>query len=571
MTSFLPNALRSCMYLPSRQTQALRSAAAVLLAIACSTLWPVFALAQGPQNAREAEMGFEEEDYGEDDMDMEMDMDMDMDMEMEMEMEGYGGGYGGGRSSRGGTSTQDLVAARLSDALASAFRSTDLASLTNPEAAPPVQSGPVLINDATVAYAKGDYPVAMKLYFGHIVAEFDKAGNQLQMVKYSPLMKRPTWKLRWGISYAVRGDTTDPQPIQETASRSRPTGQGGFGGDDMDMDMEMEMEMEMGDGRGPRGRGRGQNGMSEEDMEMEMDMEMDMDMEMEMEMMGGGAGSRRRTAPPAGPPTTAARLASIERTMLSGEAEQELVTTVGQVASIIGAEFDKRYAEGAFGRAMTDVTEDSGSPETVSEGFVELLESSADPMPLWRPGIQFVGQGDSDNNTLLARKGNLDLMIHLDVLLKPLRGEYVQNICRCRLIHVPTGKSLGISGKIDSLEFAQKSRTKGFSSKDYIDEQLSGFFDIIDRQAITTDFPPLTREIAKRRVGMLLASGGGKNLRTLAEVRLFQSQQLLDEEDVMTAFDIVGGEEAMQLIFASEPERLRIVRKWAAGPTGNGE
>ena len=68
-----------------------------------------------------------------------------------------------------------------------------------------------------------------------------------------------------------------------------------------------------------------------------------------------------------------------------------------------------------------------------------------------------------------------------------------------------------------------------------------------------------------------MASAGGHSLRTLAEIRLYQSQQLLSEDEVMTAFDIVGGDEALQLLFGSEAERLRIVHKWAAGKGGQQE
>ena len=80
--------------------------------------------------------------------------------------------------------------------------------------------------------------------------------------------------------------------------------------------------------------------------------------------------------------------------------------------------------------------------------------------------------------------------------------------------------------------------------------------------------PTLTPEVARRRVGSLLASGGGKNLRTLAEVRLFQLQQLLTEEEAVAAFDIVGGEEALELIYGSEDRKLELVRKWAGEAIG---
>lgn len=518
--------------------------------------------AQAQTEGYEDEMGME--GY-EDEMDMEMGME-------EYDYDMYGSSGPGARSRSGrGMSTQALVAARLSEALTSAFESTNFATLTNPAAAPPVQAGPVLLNDAIVAYAKGKHELAMRLYFGHIVAEYESAQNQLQLVKYSPLMKRPTWQLRWGISYAVRGDATDPQPIGDVNPAGRGGFDGGFGDGGMEAGMEdygMDEDFGVpGGGRGPRGS----RGPAMEDMEgMEAMDGMDEMYEQEMMMMGSGR-ARGRAAAPAAPVTPAARLAALDVTMLSEEAETSLSNTLGMVTTILGEEFDRRYAQGDFGRAMTDVTAESGSVETVSEEFVQLIETAGDALPLWRPGIVFLGEGDSSDNVRRAQKAGLDLVIHLDVLLKPLRGEYTQNISRCRLLHVPTGKSLGVSKTIDSLEFAQKARMKNLASRDYIGEQLANFFGIIDRETITTELPSLTPAIASKRIGSLLASGGGLNLRTLAEVRLFQSQQLLNEDEVLTAFDIVGGEEAMALIYGSEEERLRIVRKWAAGRTSDEE
>ncbi|WP_372894303.1 hypothetical protein [Stieleria sp.] len=542
--------------LPKAAAMPLVVIAIALAGIACSAP-PAHAQTEGYED----EMGME--GY-EDEMDMEMGME-------EYDYDMYGSSGPGGRSRPGrGMSTQDLVAARLSAALTSAFESTNFATLADPAAAPPVQAGPVLLNDAIVAYAKGKHELAMRLYFGHIVAEYESAQNQLQLVKYSPLMKRPTWQLRWGISYAVRGDATDPQPIGDV----NPAGRGGFGSgfDDSGMEAGMDdfgMEEDFGvpgGGRGPRGSG----GPGMEDMDSMEDMDgMDEMYEQEMMMMGSGRARSRAAAPAALSP--ADRLAALDVTMISEEAETSLSNTLGMVTTILGEEFDRRYTQGDFGRAMTDVTSESGSVETVSEEFVQLIENAGDSLPLWRPGIVFLGEGDSSDNVRRAQKAGLDLIIHLDVLLKPLRGEYTQNISRCRLLHVPTGKSLGVSKTIDSLEFAQKARTKNMASRDYIGEQLANFFGIIDRETITTELPSLTPAIASKRIGSLLASGGGLNLRTLAEVRLFQSQQLLNEDEVLTAFDIVGGEEAMALIYGSEEERLRIVRKWAAGRTSDEE
>ncbi|MCA9138923.1 MAG: hypothetical protein KDB00_19260 [Planctomycetales bacterium] len=535
-----------------------------------SAFWMVvFAVVLNVPNVAVAQSDEEMSDY-------DYESEMGMESGYDEEMMGYGSSGPPGRSSRGGATMQEIAVADLTQALSAAFQATRIETLADPNAAPPVQSGPVLLNEALIAYSKGEYPIALNLYFGHIVTEYDNAQAELQRIKYSPLMRRPAWQVRWGISYVVRGDSVDPQPIQDTG----PVNRGGFGDDGMDMQMEEyenQMAMDGGAGRGPAGRGaagRGPagRGMSQEEMDMAMDMEMNMEMEEmynqnEMEMMGGMSGGPRRNSAPVAAPTPAARLAQLERPMLSDEAQQQLSESLGVVIDIIGEEFDKRYAQGDFGRAMADITASSGNVETVSESFVKMMESSGDSLPLWRAGMTFLGQGDWQTNTVAARKAGLDIMLQVDVILKQ-RGEFTQNTCRCRLVHVPTGKSLGISKPIDSLEFAQMNRAKQTAARDYVHDQLQNFFEIIDKQTVTSELPTLTAEIAKKRIGSLLASGGGMNLRTLAEVRLFQSQGLLTEDEVLTAFDIVGGEEAMQLIYASEDERLRIVHEWASRKPG---
>ena len=270
---------------------------------------------------------------------------------------------------------------------------------------------------------------------------------------------------------------------------------------------------------------------------------------------GSGGGGQSASANP---------LAQLSgRSMLSPEAAQEVEEVLGLVVTILGEEYDSRFDQGDFGRGLADVTSDSVSG--VSTEFVDTLQSSPESLPMWRRGCLYLGSGDLSKNIKVAQADKLDLILHFDVLLKETRGDTVQNISRCRLIHVPTGKSLGVSRPMDSLELTQKSRAKGMNARDYVTEQLSNLVAIIDRQAKMMDMPQLTPEIARKRIGSLLSSGGGNSLQTLAEVRLYQSQKLLSEEEVMTAFDIVGGSEAMRLLFGTREEKLEIVRSWAIG------
>ncbi|MEO1524444.1 MAG: hypothetical protein AAFX06_03370 [Planctomycetota bacterium] len=565
---------------------------------------------------------------------------------------GLDGGFGGGSSGpppgagpRGGSppggSPQDMMAGFLGPV--NAFFSPSIPG--GPDGL--IASGPVLENEARAAYASGDYKLAMNLLYGHMVAEYDDAQDVIRMAKFSRIMKRPAWQMRFGLSYTVRGDATDPQPIQDGGSSGGGGfGAGGFGGGGFE-GMEEQMQAFGGGSGGPGGgsrgggsrgggasgggsrgggasgggsRGGGSRGGSgsgsgggfgasgfnasgfgagnfQEDME-----DMAQGMAMEMEMMGGGGsgpgggsrggglgggfsgggGSRGGSGGGGGSfggfgfgaggggsggasagDSPSALLSGMGRSMLSSQAADEVESVLGLVISVLAEEYETRFNQGDFGRALTDVTGDIGGP--ISSEFVDTLQSSPESLPMWRQGFLYLGSGDLSKNVKVAQANGLDLIVHFDVLLKEGRGDFVQNISRCRLIHVPSGKSLGVSRSIDSLELAQQSRGKGVSSRDYVSEQLSNLIAILDRQAKTMDMPQLTPEVAKRRVGTLLSSGGGNSLQTLAEVRLYQAQQLLSEEEVMTAFDIVGGSEAMRLLYGTDEEKLEIVRSWAIG------
>ena len=141
---------------------------------------------------------------------------------------GLGGGFGGGSSGPpgggfGGGASPSGPPAGMMGGLGALAAFLNPSMSNSPDAQ--VITGPVLQNEARAAYASGDHRLAMNLLYGHIVAEYEDAPNIIRMAKFSRLMKRPAWQLRFGLSYTVRGDATDPQPIQE----GRSSGGGGFG------------------------------------------------------------------------------------------------------------------------------------------------------------------------------------------------------------------------------------------------------------------------------------------------------------------------------------------------------
>ena len=106
-----------------------------------------------------------------------------------------------------------------------------------------IVTGPVLNTEAQTSYQSGNYPLALQLYFAHMVTEYQDAQVPLKTVKFSQYLKRPVWNIKWGVSYAVRGDSADSQPIRagQTPPGRQASGRGRQRRDETD---EMSMEME---------------------------------------------------------------------------------------------------------------------------------------------------------------------------------------------------------------------------------------------------------------------------------------------------------------------------------------
>lgn len=443
--------------------------------------------------------------------------------------------------------------------LTSLIRGLDLSPMFGPSQEVSVEGGPVLQRDAEQAFKSGNLGLARELMFGHMAAEYKDAIVAIQTVKYSALLRRPVWNIRFGISMAVRGDgASDPKPIRESANSGRMMANNGRGGPGSG-----------GPGRGGFDAGDFESEMEEPDMDEEMDRQMGMEMEMERGMSGGPGGrggpTRRPTAPSM--PT---------RSMLDAQVAEQLDKTLGLVATVAADEFNKRFQSGDFGQILSTVSAPTPvepvrgagraalviqSP--ISESLNQALSEAVEPLPMWRPGIVYLGEGTSDENIPLARAANIDVLLHFDVVLKPGRNETMQNISRLRAINVSTGKSIGVSKGMDNWEAAQLASSGRMGERAYVEEQLGYLFAILDRQVKAVDLPKLNADVARRRIASLIASPQSRTLRTLAEVRLYQALELISESEVEAAFDIIGSVDALMLLHGPVDERLAMARQWA--------
>ncbi|MGB0595529.1 MAG: hypothetical protein ACPGLY_02375 [Rubripirellula sp.] len=566
----------------------------------------------------EGEYGDEMEgEYGDE---MEGEYGDDMEGEYGDEMgDGYGGGYGRGEAGMGGgygrsggqrgAGPSDAMRTYLTN-FTSALGGIDLAPIFRARTAP-VLSGPVLRREAEQAFQAGNHALALELMFGHMSTEYNDAIVMLQTVKWSPVLRRPVWGYRFGVSMNVRGEATDdPNPIREGATpaggggfgddgggRGAGGGRGGFGGG----------RGGFGGGRGgfggARGIGAGYEGMEEEMGDADyggMEEEMGDDSGYGDEMgygddmgMGGGRGpggpgvGRSSGGRGPGGPGVGGRSPVQTRTMLSPAAAETFDKTLGLVAEVASQKFQERFRRGDFGTVLTNVgappvpvddnrggNQRNPSPpisSVTSSELEELLSTVAEPPPMWKPGIVSLGVADSKEILAAARAANLDFVFHFDVSIKKMRTQ-TQNSSRCRLLNVRTGKSVGMSRVMDSVEASKFAAAGRMDERAYVEDQLSGLLGIIDRQLKVVDIPTaLTAEAVRGRIATLLASDTARSLRTLAEIRLYQAKQLISDQEVEAAFDIVGAAEGLTLLHGSQKESVNVARKWAAASASGAE
>ncbi len=383
---------------------------------------------------------------------------------------------------------------------------------------------PPLKRESNSAFLAGRPAVALELCFGNMVTQPKKAVAEFEGVRYSAALKRPVWAIRWGVSLSVRGDLgADYGVITETMSPAN------------------------------RGGGLDRNDISSDPNGNEIGVEGD--------ALGGAVGD--------------------------DAAETEMSGALGLVSTVVGELFSQRFTKGDFGNALSAIQppahlteqpaeqvretqeEDTsstsdGTPSDSETEFVAPLEdfssfgSGMEPFPMWRPGIVYLGSISSEEALAKAKQWDLDFLLHFDVVIKEGRNGTVQNVSRCRLFMVSSEKALVVSKGLDSFEAAKA----GTVPRDYVNEQVSSLFTVIDKQIPLVPMPKLSAEVAKRRVSSLFSGSKRDRMKALAEVRLYQHQGLLSDEDVEKAFHIIGGSEALKMLYGTTQDQIDTVHEW---------
>ncbi|WP_201767243.1 hypothetical protein [Rhodopirellula sallentina] len=441
--------------------------------------------------------------------------------------------------------------------------------------APPRPEGPTLRNEAHVAYRYGHLELARELFFAHAALADTQAVEDLKKLRFCAYYRRPVWSLRWGVSIGLHGDThvTDYAPI-------RLSGQSGRGGmNNFDGGMDEFDSPDFGgrggpgdpgfggrggppgmgpDGMGPPGVGRdgmGPDGMGPGGPGFDGPPD---DLMMEEEMMGAGEFGGQFGGPGRGGSRRAA-ISIPEPQVTDPQVTERFDELMGAVASTVADGMRSRIEAGQFGNALVSV-----DPDAKNQGY----QIGGEGVPqaerrMWIPGVVYLGEGSIQQMSKAAVDANVELLLHFDVALKEVRGGSTQNITRVKIVDCVNGKTVVLSGAMDSREVQRLQQANRGTVDSYLSEALEKFWGILDSRFTVIDFPSLTPEVARRRVASLLGDNSLSTLRKLAEIRFLGLSGWLTEEEVEQAFDIAVGSDGMTILYGAPTDAIRTLREIA--------
>jgi hypothetical protein len=437
---------------------------------------------------------------------------------------GYDGmsAYGSGQSS--GTAVQRGQIA-MSAAITNVARS--LATFFAPAGGekPLVSSKLSLWEEAALAFFNGDQRRALALYHAHVVADGESAQKSRRSVTYSRLLKRPVWAVRFGLSIQTRVPESlagNLQPIREGMQLTGVVVRNAAAG-------------------GAPGAAGGAIQPSPENVPVRNEQMMRSDGSSSTDGNFGGFGT-----------TEPARVVTTLGGAATEEARIEVEANLGIVADIVKAMFDSRSKSGKFGRAF-DEMEEAGATLARNQSAAGVTSNG---LPMWTPGMDYLGIGPAAEMLETAKKNDIDVLLHFDVIVKENKVSSPPYTTRARLILVSTGETLGVSKAIDKFEVAGRRLTV----RDAVSEQLVNLFEIIDKRCTVEPMPALQTTHAIARVDSLLGGKSTGSISSLAEIATFHSQKLLDTKQLDQAVYFAAGEEGLRLLHDEELSRYEAAK-----------
>lgn len=441
-----------------------------------------------------------------------------------------------------------------------------IAEFFNRPLSPAESFQPTLYEQAALAAHQGDQRLALALFHAHLLAERDSAAAALGSVRFSPMLRRPVWALRLGVSINTRIPpdlVDDPQPVRDGDKKPTPGNRADYG---MSLDSSSEPSSIEPPGSQPapaRPAGRAAPGTPSppgSPAELGGSLEQ-MSAPSALPANGGLAlpgapvpGLPVPGQPGMGPAADAGGLAAKVATL-----DRDL----GLLAEVMQAELSRRIRDGKFGPALAELT----SRGAALADKLPPNTSGHEALPLLAPGIEFVGNGIAAQVIETARASQIDLLVHFEVIVKPLpRSEETQYQARCRVVNVATGDTLGASKLIDRREVTLAARRSNIRA--VVDELLQPALQALDSKGAVAAMPTLKPQQALARIDTLLAGPRPGRLINLAEMAMFQHLGLIDEDQLQQAVYYAAGDDGLLLLLADYDQRREIAQRMVAKELG---
>ncbi|MEO8495006.1 MAG: hypothetical protein ABI614_08040 [Planctomycetota bacterium] len=177
------------------------------------------------------------------------------------------------------------------------------------------------------------------------------------------------------------------------------------------------------------------------------------------------------------------------------------------------------------------------------------------------PGLSMLGIGTQKELIDRAREDDIDAVVILDVKLRVNPEGLVTNETTIMLLEAKTQKKFYTTKKFNNITI-QKARAE--DKEDGVDEELEKLFEAIDANLKMADLPDaLNAELVTKRVASLTAEKHDNPLPALAEVQMYHTKGLLEENALFAAYEQLLSVDAGRLLATgTEEDKKKALEPW---------
>jgi len=226
-----------------------------------------------------------------------------------------------------------------------------------------------------------------------------------------------------------------------------------------------------------------------------------------------------------------------------------------------------RMAKGKFGRwlQMSQDAPADGQPQPPPDPNLPAEQK------IGQGGIAELGQGDVAALRRTAQKENIDVLVHVSITARAIKGrsgqETWQSSLSVKVLDAVKNETIWPSKTINSAPPPGTPLAKTAKPEEYgeraIRNLLGDFNAIVDAKLALTEMPQLTAEMARSRAEYLASMQHQNPLPALFELRYYEQQKLLTTDELAQFYgQILGEQTGPRLAKGSEQDRRQILAKW---------